>query len=266
METRKLSQEQIDNLFELCEFQNVYYYDVQIELVDHMASAIEAIWEIHPEMPFEEAVFQVCEQFGVDPCFNATYQSLLPPISGDHFTKGESVFDTVKEAKEKELRRKYDRLQWKYIGEFFHLPKIILTLAITFTLYFILRLSNNGIIVNYAIQCLYLLSLAVYLIFIYPKKFRLHIVDGKSFLLYDQFKKLRRAAIGTGLSAYNIVALFSNFSHNKFFSSISNYINFELLTAFLFTLLGITIFALCVYTPQRVKEDFTLEFPQFVKI
>jgi len=264
METRKLSQEQIDNLFKLCEFQNVYYYDVQIELVDHMASAIEALWEIHPEMPFEEAVFQVCEQFGVDPYFNAAYQSMLPTISGDHF-KGESGFDAIKEAKEKELRRKYDRLQWKYIGEFFQLPKIILTLAITFTLYFILRLSNNDIMVSYVIQCIYIVSMAVYLIFIYPKKFRLTIVDEKSFLLYDQFKTIRRSAIGTGLSAYNIVALFSNFSHKKFFSPLSNYINLELLTAFIITLFGIMIVALCVYTPQRVKEDFTREFPQFVK-
>jgi len=264
MEARKLSQEQIDNLFELCEFQNVYYYDVQIELVDHLASAIEAIWEIHPEMPFEEAVFQVCEQFGVDPCFNASYQSLLPMISGDHF-KGESGFDAIKEAKEKELSRKYGRLQWKYIGEFFQLPKIILTLAITFTLYFILRLSNNGIIVSYFIQCFYLLSLAIYLIFIYPKKFRLTIVDGKSFLLYNQFKNIRRSAISIGFSAYNIVALLSKFSHNKFFSPLSNYINLELLTAFLITFFGITMVALFVYTPQRVKDDFTSEFPQFVK-
>ena len=261
---KRLSQEQINNLFELCEFHNVYYYDVQIELVDHMASAIEAIWEIHPEISFEEAVFQICEQFGVDPCFNAAYKSLLPPISGDHF-KGESGFDAIKEAKEKELRSKYDRLQWKYIGEFFHLPKIILTLAITFTLYFILRLSNNDITVSYVIQCIYIVSMAVYLIFIYPKKFRLHIVDGKSFLLYNQFKNIRRAAIGTGFFAYNIVALFSKFSHNKFFSPVSNYITLELLTAFLITLLGIMIFALCVFTPQRVKEDFTREFPQFVK-
>jgi hypothetical protein len=264
MEVRKLTQEQIDNLFELCEFQNVYYYDVQIELVDHLASAIEAIWEIHPEMSFAEAVFQVCEQFGVDPCFNAAYQSLLPPISGDHF-KGESGFEVIKESKEKELRRKYDHLQWKYIGEFFQLPKIILTLAITFTLYFILRLSNNDIIVSYVIQCLYIVSMAFYLIFIYPKKFRLTIVDGKSFLLYDQFKKIRRSAIGTGVSAFNIVALFSKISHNKFFSPFSNYINLELLSAFLITLLGIMMVTLCVYTPQRVKEDFTREFPQFVK-
>jgi hypothetical protein len=261
---RKLSPEQIDNLFELCEFHNVHYYDVQIELVDHLASAIEERWEINPEIPFEEAVFQVCGQFGVDPFFHTEYQSLLPSISGKHYS-GESGFEAIKEAKEKELHRKYNRLQWKYIGEFFHLPKIILTLVMTFSLFFIFKLSNNDILVIYCIQGFYILSLALYLIFIYPRKFRLNIVTGKSFLLYEHFRSIKRGAIGAGFASYNIIPLISKANKFKFDFPLSNYFNFELLTAFLITLFGIMMLAMCAYTPQRVKEDFIREFPQFVK-
>jgi hypothetical protein len=206
MTERKLTSEQIDNLFELCEFHNVYYYDVQIELVDHIASSIEALWETNPELSFEEAVFLVGEQFGIDPGFNVAYDSLLPTISGKTYI-GESGFEAIKEAKEKELRRKYDRLQMKYIGDFFKLPKIILTLAITFALFYVFKLSNNDIAVSYCIQGFYILSLAIYLIFIYPKKFRLSIITGKSFLLYEQFRNIKRGAIGTGLSSVNLFAL-----------------------------------------------------------
>jgi hypothetical protein len=264
MTERKLTPEQIDNLFELCEFHNVHYYDVQIELVDHIASAIEELWETNPELSFEEAVFQVGEQFGVEPFSHSSYNSILPSITGLQFS-GKSGFEAIKDSKEKELRMKYDRLQRKYIGEFFKLPKIILTLAITFALFFVFKLTNNNIRVSYVIQCFYLLSLAVYFIFIYPKKFRLNIIDGQSFLLYDQFKTIRKSAIVIGFSAYNIVAFLSKISRYKFDSPYSNFINVELFTAFLITFFGIIMVALCVYTPQRIKEDFTAEFPQFVK-
>lgn len=264
MTEKKLTPEQIDNLFELCEFHNVHYYDVQIEIVDHIASAIEELWVTKPKMPFEEAVFQVCEQFGVEPFFHAAYDSLLPPISGKCLSE-KSGFETIKEAKEKELRRKYNRLQWKYIGEFFKLPKIILTPAITFALFFVFKLSNNDIMVSQIIQGFYILSIAVYLIVIYPRKFRLNIIAGKSFLLYEHFKIIKTVAIGIGLTSYNIVPFISKVNRFKFDFPFSDYFNLELLTAFLITLFGIVMVTLCVYTPKRVKEDFAHEFPQFVK-
>ena len=263
MTERKLTPEQIDNLFELCEFHNVRYYDVQIELVDHLASAIEAFWETNPELPFEEAAFMVGEQFGIEPFSHASYNSILPSISGLHLS-GESGFVAIKEAKEKELQRKYERLQWKYIGEFFKLPKIILTLTITFALFFVFKLSNNDLMVSYIISGFYLLSLAVFLLVIYPKKFRLHIIEGKSFLLYEHFKKIRRGAIGSGLTFINLLPLISKVNHFKFDFPLLVFFSLELLSAFLITLFGIMMVALCVYTPQRVKEDFTREFPQFI--
>jgi len=257
MTDRKLTPEQIENLFELCEFHNVRYYDVQIELVDHIASSIEALWETNPELSFEEAAFQVGEQFGIDPGFNVAYDSLLPPISGKNYI-GDSGFEAIKEAKEKELRRKYDRLQWKYIGEFYKLPKIILTLAITFAMFLIFRLSNNDIVVSYCIQGFYILSIAIYLIFIYPKKFRLDIITGKSFLLYEQFRNIKRGAIGTGLSFFNILALL------RLNPPFSNNFYWQLFVAFFITLSGIIVAAICIDTPKRIKEDFTREFPQFI--
>jgi len=264
MNTRTLTTEQIDNLFELCEFHNVRYYDVQIELVDHLASAIEALWETNPELPFDEAAFMVGAQFGVEPFSPASYNSILPSISGLQFS-GESGFEAIKEAKEKELRRKYDRLQWKYIGEFFKLPKIILTLAITFAIFLVFRLSNNDIMVSYCIQGFYILSLAIYLIFIYPKKFHLSIITGKSFLLYEQFGKMKRSAIGAGLSFINIFLFVCKLALLRLNPPYSNYFNMQLFVSFFLTLSGITVAAICIDTPKRIKVDFTQQFPQFVK-
>jgi len=264
MTNRKLTPEQIDNLFELCEFHNVHYYDVQIELVDHIASGIEALWETNPELSFEEAVFQVGEQFGVEPFSHSSYNSILPSINGLHFS-GKSGFEAIKDSKEKELRIKYDRLQRKYIGEFFKLPKIILTLAITFAVFYVFKLSNNDIVISYCIQGCCIFFFAIYLIFIYPKKYRLNIVDGKSFLLYDHFKNIRRGALLSVLGSINLIHLLTKFNHIKFDFSFLGIYSLELFSAFLITFFGIMIVTLYVYTPQRIKEDFTREFPQFVK-
>lgn len=258
MTERKLKPEQIDNLFELCEFHNVYYYDVQIELVDHLASAIEALWETNPELSFEEAAFQVGESFNIEPWVYSTNNSMLPTISGKKFS-GENGFEIIKEAKEKELRRKYDRLQWKYIGEFFKLPRIILTLAITFALFFVFKISKNDTILSYCIQGFYTISIAIYLIFIYPKKFHLSIITGKSFLLYEQFRNIKRGAISAGVSFFNVLALLGK---NPQFS---NNFNWQLFVSFFITLSGITVAAICIDTPKRIKADFTREFPQFIK-
>jgi len=66
METRTLTPKQIEDLHEYCYFRSVFYYDVQIELVDHLASSIEKLWETNPELPFEEAIYLVGEHFGGD--------------------------------------------------------------------------------------------------------------------------------------------------------------------------------------------------------
>ena len=224
----------------------------------------EALWETNPEFSFEEAVFQVGEQFGVEPFSHSSYNSILPSITGLHFSE-ELGFEAIKEAKEKELRRKYDRLQWKYIGEFFKLPKIILTLAITFALFFVFKFSNNDIAVSYCIQVFYIISLVIYLIFIYPKKFRLSIITGKSFLLYEQFRNIKRGAIGTSLSFVNISPFICKLVILRLNPPYSNYLNLQLFVSFFITLSGIIVAAICIDTPKRIKEDFTREFPQFVK-
>jgi hypothetical protein len=265
MEARKLTQKEIDKLFELCEFHNVHYYDVQIELVDHLASSIEALWETNSQLSFEEAAFQVGEQFNIEPCIYSSGNSILPLMFGKKFS-GENGFEIITESKEKELRRKYDRLQLKYIAEFFKLPKIILTLAITSILFLAFKLSGNAIAVSYTIQGFYILSVALYLIFISPKKNHLNIVADKSFLLYEHFRKIRRGAVGAGVGSYNIVVFLGKFNHLKITKPLSNYLDLNLLTAFSITFFGILLIAIFVYTPQRIKADFIREYPQFVKV
>jgi hypothetical protein len=59
-----LMKEQIDYLFEFCETKGVRYYDVQVELVDHMANGIEKELAEHPGFSFQKALEVVFASFG----------------------------------------------------------------------------------------------------------------------------------------------------------------------------------------------------------
>ena len=49
----KLTAEQIEQLYVFTRQHYVEYYDLQTELVDHLANAIEQQWESNPKLTFE---------------------------------------------------------------------------------------------------------------------------------------------------------------------------------------------------------------------
>ena len=61
----KLTSEQIERLYLFTRQHYVEWYDLQTELVDHMANAIEAQWQEHPKLSFEEALQKEFKKFGV---------------------------------------------------------------------------------------------------------------------------------------------------------------------------------------------------------
>ena len=61
----KISQIQIQNLYTFTRKHYVEYYDLQTELVDHLANDIEAMWKEQPQLSFEEAKTKAFKKFGV---------------------------------------------------------------------------------------------------------------------------------------------------------------------------------------------------------
>jgi hypothetical protein len=61
----ELSDEQIKQLFQFTEEQGVDYYDVQIELVDHLATNIEVAISEDETLTFSEALKMAFDSFGV---------------------------------------------------------------------------------------------------------------------------------------------------------------------------------------------------------
>lgn len=108
---RKVTPEQIEQLFAFTKQHYVEYYDLQCELADHLANAIEQRWKEQPGIDFTEALKIEFKKFGI------------------------FGFTTVVEQREQALSKKYHKLMLGYFREFFKLPRILFTLIFAFLVF-----------------------------------------------------------------------------------------------------------------------------------
>ena len=118
MEKKTLSSEQIDQLYLFTRQHYVEWYDLQTELVDHLANSIEEQLQENPKLSFETALNIEFKKFAI------------------------FGFMDVVEKRQKALTKKYYKLIWKHFIEFFKLPKIILTIFLIQLVYLILKNSS----------------------------------------------------------------------------------------------------------------------------
>ena len=115
----KLTTEQIQNLYQFTRKHYVEWYDLQSELVDHLANDIEQIWQKEPKLTFEQAKQKSFKKFGV------------------------FGFMEVVEKREVALSKRYYKMMWNELIQFFTIPKIVLTISLFFGLLFFLRLARK---------------------------------------------------------------------------------------------------------------------------
>ena len=99
----ELNKEHIQNLYDFMQQHKVEYFDLQTELVDHLANDIEQIWKKEPNLTYQQARYKATIKFGI---------------------YGFSKFVRQREeAHKKEIWRLFKQ----YFITYFKLPKIILT-------------------------------------------------------------------------------------------------------------------------------------------
>lgn len=101
-----LSNEQIDKLFDFARSKYVRQLDVQHEVVDHLASAIEDEMKADKNLSFESALSKVYSRF---------------PVTG---------FASFVSAKEKGMRNYWSKIFWKVMFTYFTIPKLFFTLFV----------------------------------------------------------------------------------------------------------------------------------------
>ena len=101
----KVTAQQIEQLYIFTRRHFVEYYDLQTELVDHLANAIETRWHYYPQLTFDDALKLEFKKFGI------------------------YGFSDVVEQRQAALAKRYRILIWGYFKDFFKLPQVLLTLT-----------------------------------------------------------------------------------------------------------------------------------------
>ena len=234
MTERKLTPGQIEELHEFCYFRTVRHYDVQAEIVDHLASAIEKIWETNPTLPFDEAMYQVGEQFG-----------------------GDWGFATVRQEKEKALRKNYRRLLLQFVAEYYKFPKIMITFSLASAIYTALFFSENDQWIIISLVSLFLGFTLFYNTYYRLTHLRLKIKDGYAFLL-NEIISIKGVLYYTAIAGSG--AFIREATHESNFSTTGSILFSVFISMYLVLLYGD-----CFYIPGKVREHFTQQFPQFIQ-
>lgn len=127
MAMKKISEEEIEQLHVFVKSRFVEFYDVELEMVDHLAHGIENQWQETPDLSFEKAKQLEFKKFGI------------------------FGFVGVIEQKQAQLIALYEKEMWQHLKSFFSIPKIVLTLAIFLSLFAIgFRGGELGMDILYA--------------------------------------------------------------------------------------------------------------------
>jgi hypothetical protein len=139
----KLNASQIEQLFLFTRKHYVEWYDLQLELVDHLANGIEKQWQQHPDLIFEDALQKEFKKFGV------------------------FGFMDVVEERQNSLTKKYSKLIWKHLIEYFKIPKIILLLLCSAFVFYLLRTLPTA--TDYFMGFMVVVILAYFIILLWSK-------------------------------------------------------------------------------------------------
>ncbi len=157
----KLSADQIQKLYTFTQQHYVEYYDLQTELVDHLANSIEEQCTENPKRTFEEALQMEFKKFGI------------------------FGFMDVVEQRQKAMNKKYNKLVWQHFKAFFRLPQIIGTLVSIFLVFQLLKSITISHEVAEILTFMILISFWVGLIRMNSKRKKTAKIEGKKWLLKD---------------------------------------------------------------------------------
>jgi hypothetical protein len=107
----KLNTEQIEYVSNYIKSFDIKWYELQVELTDHMITSMEEIWEKEPELTFHQVKQYAENRFGRD------------------------GFNNIVKERKVILQKEYNRSQRKMIAQYLKFPKIISSLLLMFLAY-----------------------------------------------------------------------------------------------------------------------------------
>jgi len=132
---KKVSTKQIELMINFIKTRYVECYDLQTELVDHLANDIEAQWENHPKRSFNAAFHEAFKKFG---------KYGFKPIVAKH---------------NKVLRKMHYKIIFQYLKTYLKFPKLILTIfatLVTFGFFELVKGSDLGFFAIFIMSMLFM--------------------------------------------------------------------------------------------------------------
>lgn len=226
-EVKKITQHELEQLHAFTIKHFVEYYDLQTELTDHLANAIEARWQQEPNLTFDDALKQEFKKFGI------------------------FGFMTVVEQRQLALSKRYYKLFWGYFKEFFKLPKVILSVVMVAVVYKAALLSMVVLPTVIAVTVLFLIGRLIYMGYRYKKKVK---KTGQRWMLEEIIYR------GGGLGFSFILP----YQLNSHFILPDNYSDMLLFILSVWTVLfALYIYVILVIIPGRAKEHLENVYPEY---
>ena len=229
----KLTENQIQELYKFTRKHYVEHYDVQTELVDHLANDIEQICVAHPHLSFIEARDKSFKKFGV------------------------FGFMEVVEEKQKQLSKKYFKILWRFVKEWFQLPKIILTILIFMIFYSVFLIENWKSIMLVIFFCLAIYEILK--LYQLRKKTKENFkTKGKKWMLEDMI--FNTAGGLSVMLPINTINLFNLSTADSFI--VTNQFTVIISSLFL-TLMVIAIYVSIEIIPKKAEELLQEHYPEY---
>ena len=228
----KLTENQIDELYKFTREHYVYFYDVQSELVDHLANDIEEIWVDKPKLSFEDARDTSFKKFGI------------------------FGFMDVIDAKQKAMNKRYWKIILRFTKEWFTVPKIVITISVFFIFFMLLQIQYSEYI--FLATLLILITLEMRIVYFVRKQHKKkEAKKEKIFLLESMIGDTKN-----GFTGFTFVNLFNTFNLTGFdLSSLTIY--WVLIISVVLTLLCILFYVSNYIIPQKAEELLHETYPEY---
>ena len=222
----------IEQLYKFTREHFVYHYDVQTELVDHLANDIEQICEEKSHLTFEQARDVSFKKFGV------------------------FGFMTVVEQKQKAMHKRYWKILWRFVKEWFTLPKVIITSLIFIIFFTVLQSIYAEEIIFSSILILAIIDLY----YLFKSRGKKKKKKEKTFLLESMIGETRNGfSVLVFINVFNII----NLSDTNF-ETMSIYL--LSLAAIFATLMCIVFYITAFIMPSKAEELLAETYPEYKMI
>lgn len=225
----QITDNHIQQLYKFTRQHYVEHYDVQTELVDHLANDIEEIWKENPKLTFEQARNKSFKKFGI------------------------FGFMDVVEAKQKQMNKRYRNIIWRFMKEWFSIPKIILTIFCFYFFYLLMTLNIDSTFLSIFMLCLAVLDV-YYSIKLNQKAKKKFKSKDKKYLLEDIIFRA---------GAFSSLIIFSNlFQLSTFLENTTSIIG-KSFVATLITIAIIYSYITLIVLPKKADELLQEAYPEY---